>query len=93
MTRELGHTAYEERLRKMRLFQLKRKRLKEDVIIFFNYVTGVYREDRAKLFSNVQVEGQEATTQAAGRKIAAKYKGKKKKIPGKAVLHQGSETL
>lgn len=86
MIRGLGHMAYEERLRKINMFKLKRKRLKEDVIIVSNYLTGVYREDRDKLFSNVQVEGWEATTQAAGRKISVKYKGKKK-IPGKAVLH------
>lgn len=48
---------------------------------------GVYRGDRAKFFSDVQVEGQEATIQVAGRKIPFRYKGKK--IPGKVVIASG----
>lgn len=86
MIRGLGHMAYDERLRELGSFNLKRKRLKEHLIIVFNYLTGVYRKDRVKLFSDVQVEGQETMTQVAGRKISVRYKGKKSL--GKWSLHQ-----
>lgn len=56
MIRGLGHITHEERLRELGSFNLKRKRLKKDLIIVLNYLMGVYRKDRDKLFSNVQVK-------------------------------------
>ncbi|KAK4823244.1 hypothetical protein QYF61_000211 [Mycteria americana] len=59
MARVLENLMYKERLSQLDLFSLK-KRLREDFIGVYNYLMGGYREDRARLFSEKNIESSPA---------------------------------
>ena len=53
MLRRLEHLSYEERLRKLVLFSLEKRRLWGDLIVAFQYLNESYKKEGDRLFSRV----------------------------------------
>ena len=57
MIRGLEHLSYEERLRELGLFSLEKSRLWGDLIVAFQYLWEVYKQEGQQLFMRVDSDG------------------------------------
>ena len=53
MIRGLEHYSCEDRLRKLGLFRLEKRRLWGDVFAAFQYLKGAYKQEESQLFTSV----------------------------------------
>ena len=53
MIQGMEHLSYEDRLRKLKLFSLEKRRLSGDLIEVFQYLKGSYRKEGDRLFSKL----------------------------------------
>ena len=58
MIRGLEHLSYEERLRKLGLFSLEKRRLRGDLIATFQYLKGAYKQEGEQLLTRVDIDRQ-----------------------------------
>ncbi|XP_053315740.1 uncharacterized protein LOC128483538 [Spea bombifrons] len=56
LIRGLGDTSYEERLKKLKLYTLEKRRLRGDMITLYKYMQGQYKELFSDLFINRNIQ-------------------------------------
>jgi len=56
MIQGLEHLSYEERLSKLGVFSLEKRRLRGDLVAAFQYLKGAYRKNRENIFTRASCD-------------------------------------